>query len=54
MAQMDSGERIVLRLRLQGLERDVALATCYTDDDRKISRPPGSVFDRIKICSRKC
>src|SRR3954469_8834641 len=35
MAQMDSGERIVLKLRLSGLERDVALAACYTDDDRK-------------------
>jgi hypothetical protein len=48
MAQMDSGERIVLRLRLQGLERDVALATCYTDDDRKILQAAWKRFDRHK------
>jgi len=48
MAQMDSGERIVLRLRLLGLERDAALATCYTDDDRKILQAAWKRFDRHK------
>jgi len=48
MAQMDSGERIVLRLRLIGLERDAALATCYTEDDRKILQAAWKRFDRHK------
>lgn len=48
MAQMDSGERIVLKLRLSGLERDVALATCYTDEDRKILQAAWKRFDRHK------
>ena len=48
MAQMDSGERIVLQLRLRGLERDFALATCYTDEDRKILQAAWKRFDRHK------
>src|SRR4051812_23805738 len=48
MAQMDSGERIVLKLRLCGLERDVALAACYTDDDRKTLQAAWKRFDRHK------
>lgn len=48
MAQMDSGERIVLKLRLSGLERDTALASCYTDDDRKILQAAWKRFDRHK------
>ncbi len=48
MAQMDSGERIVLKLRLSGLERDLALAACYTDDDRKILQAAWKRFDRHK------
>ena len=48
MAQMDSGERIVLQLRLKGLERDVALAACYTDEDRKILQAAWKRFDRHK------
>lgn len=48
MAQMDSGERIVLKLRLSGLERDVALAACYTDDDRKLLQAAWKRFDRHK------
>jgi hypothetical protein len=48
MAQMDSGERIVLKLRLSGLERDAALAACYTDDDRKILQAAWKRFDRHK------
>jgi len=48
MAQMDSGERIVLKLRLSGLERDIALAACYTDEDRKILQAAWKRFDRKK------
>ncbi|HEY2363087.1 MAG TPA: hypothetical protein VGK36_18345 [Candidatus Angelobacter sp.] len=48
MAQMDSGERIVLKLRLSGLERDVAFAACYTDEDRKILQAAWKRFDRHK------
>jgi hypothetical protein len=48
MAHMDSGERIVLQLRLRGLERDFALATCYTDEDRKILQAAWKRFDRHK------
>jgi len=48
MAQMDSGERIVLKLRLSGLERDIALAACYTDEDRKILQAAWKRFDRHK------
>jgi hypothetical protein len=48
MAQMDSGERIVLQLRLRGLERDVALAACYTDKDRKLLQAAWKRFDRHK------
>jgi hypothetical protein len=48
MAQMDSGERIVLQLRLKGLERDLALAACYTDEDRKILQAAWKRFDRHK------
>jgi hypothetical protein len=48
MAQMDSGERIVLQLRLKGLERDVALAACYTDEDRKLLQAAWKRFDRHK------
>lgn len=48
MAQMDSGERIVLKLRLSGLERDAALASCYTDEDRKILQAAWKRFDRHK------
>jgi hypothetical protein len=48
MAQMDSGERIVLQLRLRGLERDLALAACYTDEDRKILQAAWKRFDRHK------
>ena len=48
MVQMDSGERIVLKLRLSGIERDTALATCYTDDDRKILQAAWKRFDRHK------
>jgi hypothetical protein len=48
MAQMDSGERIVLKLRLGGLERDLALAACYTQEDRKILQAAWKRFDRHK------
>jgi hypothetical protein len=48
MAQMDSGERIVLKLRLCGLERDLALAACYTDEDRKLLQAAWKRFDRHK------
>jgi len=48
MAQMDPGERIVLQLRLRGLERDVALASCYTDEDRKLLQAAWKRFDRHK------
>ena len=48
MAQMDSGERIVLQLRLRGLERDIALAACFTDEDRKILQAAWKRFDRHK------
>jgi len=48
MAQMDSGERIVLQLRLKGLERDVALAACYTEEDRKLLQAAWKRFDRHK------
>jgi hypothetical protein len=48
MAQMDSGEHIVLQLRLKGLERDVALAACYTDEDRKLLQAAWKRFDRHK------
>jgi hypothetical protein len=48
LAQMDSGERIVLQLRLRGLERDVALAACYTDEDRKLLQAAWKRFDRHK------
>lgn len=48
MAQMDSGERIVLQLRLRGLERDVALASCYTEEDRKLLQAAWKRFDRHK------
>ena len=48
MAQMDAGERIVLKLRLSGLERDVALAACYTEEDRKILQAAWKRFDRHK------
>jgi hypothetical protein len=48
MAQMDSGERIVLQLRLRGLERDVALAACYTEEDRKLLQAAWKRFDRHK------
>jgi hypothetical protein len=48
MAQMDSGERIVLKLRLSGLERDLALAACYTDQDRKLLQAAWKRFDRHK------
>lgn len=48
MAQMDSGERIVLKLRLSGLERDLALAACYTDEDRKLLQAAWKRFDRHK------
>jgi hypothetical protein len=53
MAQMDSGERIVLQLRLRGLERDFALATCYTDEDRKILQAAWKRFDRHKELFRE-
>jgi hypothetical protein len=45
---MDSGERIVLQLRLRGLERDVALSACYTDEDRKLLQAAWKRFDRHK------
>ena len=48
MAKMDSGERIVLKLRLNGLERDLALAACYTSEDRKILQAAWKRFDRHK------
>jgi hypothetical protein len=48
MAQMDSGERIVLQLRLKGLERDLALAACYTEEDRKLLQAAWKRFDRHK------
>jgi hypothetical protein len=48
MAQMDPGERIVLQLRLRGLERDVALAACYTEEDRKLLQAAWKRFDRHK------
>ena len=48
LAQMDSGERIVLQLRLRGLERDVALAACYTEEDRKLLQAAWRRFDRHK------
>jgi hypothetical protein len=48
MAQMDPGERIVLQLRLRGLERDVAFAACYTEEDRKLLQAAWKRFDRHK------
>lgn len=48
MVQMDSGERIVLKLRLSGLERDVALAACHTEEDRKLLQAAWKRFDRHK------
>jgi hypothetical protein len=48
LAGMDAGERIVLKLRLSGLERDTALAACYTDADRKILQAAWKRFDRHK------
>lgn len=48
MAKMDSGERIVLKLRLIGLERDVALAACHTEEDRKLLQAAWKRFDRHK------
>ena len=48
MAQMDSGERIVLRLLRNGLGRRGALAACYTDEDRKLLEAAWRRFDRKK------
>jgi hypothetical protein len=48
MAQMDSGERIVLRLQRRGLGRRGALAACYTDEDRKLLEAAWRRFDRKK------
>jgi len=48
MAQMDSGERIVLQLQRKGLGRRSALAACYTDEDRKLLEASWRRFDRRK------
>jgi hypothetical protein len=48
MAQMDSGERIVLQLQRKGLGRRGALAACYTDGDRKLLEAAWRRFDRKK------
>jgi hypothetical protein len=48
MAQMDSGERIVLQLQRKGLGRRGALAACYTDEDRKLLEAAWRRFDRKK------
>jgi hypothetical protein len=48
MAQMDSGERIVLKLLRNGLGRRAALAACYTDKDRKLLEAAWRRFDRKK------
>lgn len=48
MAQMDSGERIVLQLQRRGLGRRGALAACYSDEDRKLLEAAWRRFDRKK------
>jgi hypothetical protein len=48
MAQMDSGERIVLQLLRKGLGRRGALAACYSDEDRKLLEAAWRRFDRKK------
>src|SRR5258708_40017809 len=48
MAQMDSVERIWLKRALSRLESDLALGTCYTDDDCKIHQADWKRFDRHK------
>jgi hypothetical protein len=48
MAQMDSGERIVLELQRRGLGRRGALAACYTDEDKKLLEAAWRRFDRKK------
>jgi len=48
MAQMDSGERIVLQLQRRGLGRRGALAACYTEEDRKLLEAAWRRFDRKK------
>jgi hypothetical protein len=48
MAQMDSGERIVLQLQRKGMGRRGALAACYTDEDRKLLEAAWRRFDRKK------
>ena len=48
MAQMDSGERIVLQLQRRGLGRRGALAACYTDEDKKLLEAAWRRFDRKK------
>jgi len=48
MAQMDSGERIVLELLRKGLGRRGALAACYTEEDRKLLEAAWRRFDRKK------
>jgi hypothetical protein len=48
IAQMDSGERIVLQLQRKGLGRRGALAACYTDGDRKLLEAAWRRFDRKK------
>jgi hypothetical protein len=48
MAQMDSGERIVLQLQRRGMGRRSALAACYSDQDRKLLEAAWRRFDRKK------
>jgi hypothetical protein len=53
MAQMDSGERIVLELLRRGLGRRGALAACYTEEDRKLLEAAWRRFDRKKVALKE-
>ena len=48
LAQMDSGERIVLQLQRRGMGRRSALAACYSDEDRRLLEAAWRRFDRKK------
>jgi hypothetical protein len=48
LAGMDAGERIVLTLQRIGLGRRAALATCFTEDDRRLLEAAWKRFDRRK------
>jgi hypothetical protein len=48
LAQMDSGERIVLKLQRAGFGRRPALDACFTDKDRKLLEAAWKRFDRNK------